>query len=1566
MQYEKLHFIAHPLVYSDYSTQDGAQSTDKIAEKASKLGMPAVALTDHGRAGGLLSFKKSCEKHEIRPIYGMEAYVAPFSRFDKKHEGYKPSSHMCLLAKNSKGLENLFKLTSLGWIEGQDPLRKYYNKPRIDLELIEKYKEGLIVTTGCGTGFIPQMIMHEDNKLDEAINRIKELQRIFKDDVYLEVQNHGLSWQEPLKKTLFELSKLYNIQIIATQDSHYTERADAELHRHICKLATGGGIEFEGDDSFFKSYDELASMFNKDELHALENTNEVADKCQAVWEFGKTIWPVYDLPKNITPNERLKEQTEEGFLALFPKPTKEYRDRLEFELNTISEMGFPTYFLVVAEFIEWAKNNGIPVGPGRGCLIGSTPVYTSFGDTVRLDSIKSGLPIISHTGKSRQVTNTFEYDIKETLLNIKTFYGEYNGLTMTKDHKVFGEKTELVNRSETWNDCTEKSRKKYKKAKGIVSEIPAVELKEKDYIFFPKIKRIIKDIDSISLRPFRDKEYLTLSRRQVKAYKKIEDYILKKYNSVEQWKEEYKENKTNIRTVNSIIQLDNDFMWILGKWIANGWLRKNNNRVWGICFNSNETEQIKKVKQWLNKNNLYYKQYGNPKKKLIQMEIYSGIFVKWWRNLFPRYKENPTKHFPELTRNISDQKLMHLIKGYIDGNGHVAKGKIKTTTVSKELAEELKYMLLSLNIPSSITVKNREDTREKFKNVLKAYYVSFPVIDIFAKFWPEHKTEKQYNYHRTEKGIFCRIRSIKEVENVKKVYDITVEEDSSYLTTSGAVHNSGAGSLVCYTLGITDVDPIKYGLYFERFLNPARVSLPDLDIDFCPKGRKKVIQHVIEKYGVEKCAQIGTYSEFKPRGSLRDFSRTLGYDKSIGAKLSAMIPPNQAGKSDSFDEVIVKVPEILKTDYPDVIKMARKAEKMKNKAGVHAAGVIISDKDLSTQLPLFRGKKDEIAAQFDMHDVEEIGLVKYDFLGLKNLSVIDETTKEIKNKLGLDIDWNKISKNDKNVFSKIFQSGRLDGIFQFENSGGFRDLCFKVKPISIDDLSSITALFRPGPLGSGLVSKYADCRQGTKVEYLFPKLKPILKDTYGIMIFQEQIMKICTDCAGYTLAEADNMRKIIGKKLRDKMKLEKDKLVSGCVENGIDKNKANELFKQIKDFAQYSFNKAHSVAYSIISYRTAWLKHYYPVEFYTALMNNADKSKDQGIKYIHACREDGVPILPPDVNISQLEFTNDNGTLIFGLSGIKGIGVKGGCELLKKRNEAGGKFSSLEEIIKTKIKKTTLIALAESGALEELTDLSREQLVQNIETLINYYKKLAKYHEKEEKIAMQLRKIEIWEVNKEGPKPRKTPGTNKERIEPPFPEVNGTGGLTRKDRLRLEHKTLGFYLTGHPLDDYDNLSQMAKYTISSLKEDEAKNKEKISIPIVISKINEISTRSGKQMANLIIEDKTGRQLVTVFPKTWTKMKGTIEEQTVCILHGRLDKISYESEIDEEGNSDKTVTIVNIIATTIKRVEEKEIKLNSINITLKDGSEWIFEPNTGQNLSRYKQALAYVNNMKIMG
>ena len=1090
-----------------------------IAEKAASCGMESIALTDHGTCAGLLAFKKSCEKNKIRPIYGNELYISPFEHTRKeKIEGFKPAYHMVALAKNNTGIKNLFKLSSLAYIEG------FYFRPRVSIDLLKQYSEGLIVTGGCGAGFIPQMLQQDRYK--EAIEYAKRLREIFKDDFYLEVQNHGLDWQQPLKKQLFDFSREQNIPIIATQDSHYQNKEDAEMHKHITRLAAGN-LEFEGSECYFKTPKEFSEMWEENELHALDETLEVAKKCKSEWEYGKTIWPVYPLPKETTPIKELRRLAEEGLYKLFPNPTKEYLERLDYELDVIEKMGFPTYFLVVQDFIRWAENNDVLVNYGRG---------------------------------------------------------------------------------------------------------------------------------------------------------------------------------------------------------------------------------------------------------------------------------------------------------------------------------------------------------------------------------------------------------------------------------------SGAGSIVCYCTGITKLDPIKYELYFERFLSPERVSLPDLDIDY--SDREKVIQYVTEKYGKDKVAQIATYSYFKPKGALRDFARTYNYPVQVGNELAKMIPAASAGFEASFDLAIKSEPKLLKHQAQDVVTTARKAEGLIKQAGIHAAGLVISDTDISSKLPLFIGKKGEIATQFDKDEVEEIGLVKFDFLGLRNLTIIKDTLSFIKKNHNKNINIYSIQPTDQHVYENIFQKGKLEGVFQFETSSGFKDLCYKVKPNSLDDLAAISALYRPGPLSIGLVDEYAARKAGKEFKSDIPKLDILLNRTASILCYQEQIMSICRELAGYTLAGADNMRRIIGKKKLDKMALEKEKFINGCIQNNIDKQKAENLFNDIEGFARYSFNAAHSYSYSCTSFITAWLKYHYPLEFYTALLNNCDNDQDKIIKYIYAAREDGIVIQPPDVNKSEVSFTNDkdNNTIIFGFEGIKGVGGKSAAELIEIREQLGG-FQTLEELLTNKVKKKVINALVECGALGEITDLSREQLIENIDDLIKYYKEIEKWEEKEVKVQERLKLIEIWEKNPEGKRPR--PLKNKE--EPVFPDLEKETTLTKQERLRLERETLGFYLTGNPLDDYYSIVEAAQYNILDLKEGSATHKETINIPVIVSKITKIRTKTDKNMANLIVEDKTGRQTVTIFPKTWGKIKDNIEENQVYMMKAGVEL----TESDEEGK----LPIVNLIGINFNKIEGQSISISPLMLKLGDGSEWKFIPNEDQDITKWKQASTIIKNLR---
>jgi len=1091
--------------------------------------MSAVALTDHGRAGGLLEFKKACEKAGVRSIYGVELYISPESRFTKEKldNHIKTSYHLTVLAKNEEGLKNIFRLTSAGWTEG------FYYKPRADMELLKKHSEGLVVLSGCGSGRLSVFLM--ENRYEDAIQHVRDMEAIFKDDFYLEVQNHGLDWQLPLKEQLFDLAQATSIPIIATQDSHYPLREDAALHGKICKLSAGD-LSFDSDHSWFKSEVEMKEMFEPDEYHAIENSGLVADKCQCDWKYDTTIWPIYDLPKGKTPEQELADLTWAGFENKFGAGTEEYHKRVKYELDMIKQMGFPTYFLIVQDFINWAKEHDIAVGAGRG---------------------------------------------------------------------------------------------------------------------------------------------------------------------------------------------------------------------------------------------------------------------------------------------------------------------------------------------------------------------------------------------------------------------------------------SGAGSLVCYCIGITNVDPIKYGLYFERFLNPARVSNPDLDIDFCKNRRSEVIDYVTEKYGADKVAHIGTFSKFKPRGSMRAFARVCGHEPSVGHQLANMIPPDVAGKQMKFKELVEQVPEILKTEWPEVVDFVRKAEGLKNQVGVHAAGVVISDKPITDYLPLFLGKGKEVTTQFDMNEVEEIGLVKNDFLGLKNLTIIKNTCNLVKEIHGIDIDIDTLEDGDQKVYDEIFKQGKLEGIFQFENSTGFKDLCMKVLPKSISDLAAIASLFRPGPLqlkdkdNKSMVDNYVVGRTTGKVEYFIPELEPILKDTYAVLTFQEQLMKICTDVAGYTLSEADNMRKIVGKKLPEKMKLEKEKFINGCVNNKIPKEKSEQLFEAISGFAAYSFNKSHAVAYSFLSYQNAWLKTYYPHEFYTAVLNESMDDQNKMVKYIHAAREDGISVMPPDVNRSKAGFTLDNGTILFGLAGVKGIGAKAVENIIEKRGE--NEFGTLNELVKAKVNKSVLGALAECGALEEITDLSRNNVKDHAVTLIAHFKKIAKWEERAVRIAQ--REQDIKDAVAAGKKPpRRLP---KLPVKPEFKEMIPGEPLSRAERLRLERNTLGFYLTGHPLDDYPNLTRMAQYTISDIYDGKTGAKAYIAMPVVISSVVKKRTRKDKIYGTLIVEDCTGRMEVTVFPKSWLKIVDNLEEGAVSIIKGQVIK---EQSFDED-----SPPIIKMFVNNVRKIEgDLSKKLQSLSMSLQDGTSVTLIPSKDQTITSWQRVTGYVDNIKRMG
>jgi DNA polymerase-3 subunit alpha len=495
----------------------------------------------------------------------------------------------------------------------------------------------------------------------------------------------------------------------------------------------------------------------------------------------------------------------------------------------------------------------------------------------------------------------------------------------------------------------------------------------------------------------------------------------------------------------------------------------------------------------------------------------------------------------------------------------------------------------------------------------------------------------------------------------------------------GPGRGSAAGSLAAYSLGITDIDPIKYKLLFERFLNPERKSMPDIDVDFCTDGREKVIEYVSNKYGKEKVAQIITFGRMQAKAVVRDVARVLGFPYSEADQIAKLIPDALKMTLERALKEEPRLKEMMERSdmVGDLINTAKSLEGLSRHASTHAAGIVISDSPLVERLPLYRGNNDETLTQFDMTWIEKIGLVKFDFLGLKTLSVIDRTLRLIQKTKGSKLDLNSIPLDDQMTFERLSRGETL-GVFQLESSG-MRDVLTKFKPTVFEDLIAILALYRPGPLESGMVDDFINRKHGRiPIEYPLPELEPILKETYGVIVYQEQVMSIATALANYTLGEADLLRRAMGKKKLAEMAEQKNRFEKGALKNKIDPEKASYIFDLMEKFAGYGFNKSHSAAYAMVTYQTAYLKTHYPAEFMAAQLSLESGNSDKITVYLQECRDMGIQILPPQVNESFEDFHVSEGRIVFGLSAVKNVGENAVSSIIETREDTGP-FCSLQD-----------------------------------------------------------------------------------------------------------------------------------------------------------------------------------------------------------------------------------------------------------------------------------------------
>ena len=1050
--------FTHLHLHSQYSLLDGAIPFGRLFERCKQLGMDSVAITDHGNLFGAVDFYLQAREAGIKPIIGIEAYIAPQSRFEKKGGGgvKENAYHLILLAQTTAGYKNLLKLGSIGYTEG------FYYRPRIDKEILAELNEGLICTSACISGEVAVALARDD--MEGARKAAEDYLRIFGPErFFIEIQDHESSEYGHIRHKLVELARQMGVGLVATNDVHFLDADDHYAHQVLCCISTGKKITdpdrmIYPPDVYFKSGGQMRELF-ADVPEACDNTMAIAQRCDVELDLNGRHAPIYHPKDGVSAEEYLTKLVNEGAVKRYGKITVEIGERIGRELEVIEGKGFSSYFLIVWDFCQFAREHNIPVG-ARG---------------------------------------------------------------------------------------------------------------------------------------------------------------------------------------------------------------------------------------------------------------------------------------------------------------------------------------------------------------------------------------------------------------------------------------SAVGTVVGYCLGICDVDPIRYDLLFERFMDPERNEMPDIDIDLCQDGRAKVLEYVRGKYG--QIAQIITFGTMKARAVIRDVCRVLDVPLSQADRLAKMIPGEL---NITLEKALDVEPELRKLYEQDqqtrqVIEICRKLEGLTRHASVHACGVVIADEPLTNFLPLYKtAGSDDLITQFEGPTVEKVGLLKMDFLGLKTLSIIQRAVELVEQIHGKRIDIETIDTGDQKVFSEIFGAGRTKGVFQFE-SGGMQDLLMKLKPDRIEDLIAANALYRPGPMA--LIPEFIERKHGAAWDVPHPIMREVLEETFGIMVYQEQVMRICNRLGDIPLREAYTLIKAIGKKKLSVIAAEKKRFVEGCLGKKLKARQAEEIFDLIERFAGYGFNKSHATRYSVIAFQTAWLKAYYPVEFMAALLTYERSNTDKVVGYIGECKEMGIDVLPPDINESFVDFTvvynrqhgqeQERGVIRFGLAAVKGVGDKAVEQIIAAR-ERNGRFKSLfdfcENVDLRAVNKQVLESLIKAGAFDNLGG-SRAQMMAGLEKAMQ-----AGAGMQDDRNRGQMNLFGADGIAQE--LERESAGS--------LPDVSP---WTEMQMLTYEKEVLGFYVTSNPLSKHADVIRLYSTVNTSMLGSKKEGQEAI-VGGMISKVRTMVTRqgprAGQKMAVFELEDLQGRCDVVMFSKVLEQYGGLMEVDRIVFARGRVD------------------------------------------------------------------------------
>jgi DNA polymerase III alpha subunit len=1360
-----------------YSLMQSLIAPKQLLEKSKELGQSAIAVADQSSMlanWDLLKYAK--ELGDIKPIIGLETNFVNNILDEEKGR----IRHLILIAKNANGYRNLLNLSRVSYDYSIINFKKVIPRIDWSI-LEKYSSDLICLTGGATGILGQLINTRQEEEATKQAARLKEIfgenlgLEVQAHTLTRQANNYcDYIDQNLTNNTIIKIAEKIGAKIIPTTVPMYLEPSQAETHD--ISLAVGSGqpvrsnarMRFvKGDGSIVaefypKTREQVLSFFKRlyKDKAALwcDNTMEFADQC----EFPNWIDPAFSNPsKKELPEFPVKNQTDyvefiswrnshteyndlkddEAYirfkcqskldaLGLLPEDKQKYIDQLNLELELFDFKGFNSYFEIVQDYLLFCDKNGYRRGPGRGCLSGDSLVLTKDG-FCPLANIKKNDYVFTHTGKLQKVINTFEYNINEECHKI---YSDYSikPIVMTKDHKVYGYKSIITTTYKKASENRKSSLRKFE-PEGPPSWIAISNLNVGDCIFNTFPNREIIEFNSIDLSKFShevsfiDDNYVYqniplknefaircvkkatgLSRNTLKKIKskqqvesgttdKLSNYLAKFNLSVNDWADL---NNTKTKKINRFISFNKDFTYFLGRWAGDGWYSVGNSHQTGLAFHSDDEKSIAWFTSYFEGLGLeVYRKNSTDGKKLVQLYISNKLVTSLLKFLFPDYKRTSrTKHFPVGWRNFNNELLNSFLLGLRDSDGYVEKsGRICYDTTSPEMAQQIKEAFLYLKMPSGITVR-KPWKRGKYL-CRQSYKVHIGRATTFS-----------------HEGYYSRITKI-EKEKLSKVYDIHVENDHSYLTSNYVVHNSVAGSLAAFLLGIHEADPIKYKLIFERFLNKEKVAFPDIDCDFSKEHKKAVELYIKNKYGYQKVAGISNILTLTPKPYIKAIARVFQYGGDfktavkIGMDIADLVPSDLG----DIDEVIEQCPifnEYAKK-YPELIKYKDLCG-APIAFGTHAAGLIIGKRDLADIVPVRKDKEGNVVLEYEKERAEENGLIKMDILGLETLDIIKSTEDLIRknNKEVPVVDYHTFDQAAYDLISR----GDTFTVFQLGTSGGTIDLCRRIKPKNIEDISIINALARPS--AATMRDDFIETKEGRKkYNLLHPKLERAFKSTYGFGLFEESLMYLAQDIAGWSLNEADKLRKLTKDKGKypEKVAKWKQEFIEGSVKNNVDRKIATRIWEDVVEgFQGYGFNLSHSTLYSLISYHTAYLKAHFPLEFLTANLiaeanSNTKDAPKNALKIKSELRQLKIKIIPPDINKSQNTYSIiDEHTIMAGLDALKFIGKDAIPEILSKRP-----FSSFDDFITRvdgrKVRAPAIQALAAAGALDSF-NMPRNQM----------------------------------------------------------------------------------------------------------------------------------------------------------------------------------------------------------------------------------------------------------------